>query len=232
MAQRPVYIPRFTGPSLVLTRVADFQWYPGLSISQKQKSIASLHASAREQLGVENALEISSKSSVPYGVAASAFNLAVAVGSHPAMIVECAFQGSKVFQKGGPFTDLYTAGPRDAKRDERLRSSGRLTAFRLAGVDWAIDPQTAFYDWLYVSAMGQSRQLGDELMAFDAFTDIEFNPEKSINCQAYSAALYVSLRRRGLLGSETLSRDAFLQLIDRRPVSNARQQGEVQGSLF
>ncbi|MFW6017154.1 MAG: DarT1-associated NADAR antitoxin family protein [bacterium] len=35
------------------------------------------------------------------------------------------------------------------------------------------------------------------LMEYDAFTDIEFNPKKSYNCQARSAALYVTLKKTG-----------------------------------
>ena len=34
-------------------------------------------------------------------------------------------------------------------------------------------------------------------MHYDAFTDIEFNHNKSINCQAYSVALYQALKSRG-----------------------------------
>ena len=48
-------------------------------------------------------------------------------------------------------------------------------------------------------------ELADQLMAFDAFTDIEFNPNRQINCQAAAAALYVSLRQQGKL-EEALSR--------------------------
>ena len=36
-------------------------------------------------------------------------------------------------------------------------------------------------------------------MAYDAFTDIVFHPQKSINCQAEAAAVYVSLKKQGLL---------------------------------
>ena len=37
----------------------------------------------------------------------------------------------------------------------------------------------------------------EELIDYDAFTDIEFNPQKSINCQAKSAALFVGLVKQG-----------------------------------
>ena len=41
----------------------------------------------------------------------------------------------------------------------------------------------------------------DELLTYRAFTDIEFNPDKSFNCQARSCALLVSLHHLGELGT-------------------------------
>ena len=35
--------------------------------------------------------------------------------------------------------------------------------------------------------------LDENLEIYDAFTDIEFNPNKSINCQARSCALFLAL---------------------------------------
>jgi hypothetical protein len=51
-----------------------FEWHPGFSKSQAQKSIASLHCAAAEA-GIAPVLEISSKSPDPLGVSLSAFNL-------------------------------------------------------------------------------------------------------------------------------------------------------------
>ena len=44
--------------------------------------------------------------------------------------------------------------------------------------------------------------------------DIEFNPEKSINCQSYSAALFVSLQKRGLLERALSSEKEYIALVD------------------
>ena len=41
MAQRPIYIPQTKGDYLVQTDMLDFKWFPGMAISQKQKSILS-----------------------------------------------------------------------------------------------------------------------------------------------------------------------------------------------
>ena len=60
------------------------------------------------------------------------------------------------------------------------------------------------------------------MLQFDAFSDIAFNPERSINCQAYSAALYVSLSRRGLLSADVLKdQEAYLDIIGRAKIDNA-----------
>ena len=233
MARRPVFLPDPEGASQVRTCHVDFQWHAGLSVLQKQKSISALHNAARAALGVERTLEISSKSADRLGVALSAFNLTFKVPQLPRTIsVECAFQGSKVFEKGGPYIDIFLLRSRDAKRDERLISSGRLQKFRFLDQNWALEPRTAFYDWLYISALMARPDLAAQLDAYDAFTDIEFNPEKSINCQAYSVALYESLRRSRRLEEAFATPDAFLQVLSTRKIMNAIQDDTAQGRLF
>ena len=233
MASRPVFIPDFDGQALVSTQIVDFQWFAGLSVSQKQKSVTALHQAARALPGIGKVLEVSTKSPEPLGAALSAFNLcfdSLMLG-HP-LSVECAFQGSKVFEQGGPFTDIYAFTSRDAKRDERLRISGRLTGFNFANVQWPLEPQTAFYDWLYISALKHRTDLADQLSDYSAFTDIEFNPQKSINCQAYSVALFASLHKRNCLEQATASPAAFLSYVGARPVVSARGDDVSQGRLF
>lgn len=232
MAERPVFIPSLEGAALVHTRHVPFQWYPGLSASQKQKSVDSLHASARKHLGLQRILEVSSKSRDHLGVSLSAFNLTFTTIKHQRTFsVECAFQGSKVFENGGPYIDLLEMSSREAKKDDRLRSSGRLVGFRFFGTDWELQPQTAFYDWLYINALKKQPTLTRALAEFSAFTDIEFNPERSINCQAYSVALYVSLNGRGLLDEAILSKEAFLRIVGSAPISNARRDETLQRDL-
>jgi hypothetical protein len=96
----------------------------------------------------------------------------------------------------------------------------------------ALEPQTAFYDWVYISALIARKDLAEGLSKYSAFTDIEFNPEKSINCQAYSVALFVSLQRGNLLEQATSSQKAFLNFLQSRSVNNARQNDIVQHRLF
>ena len=59
--------------------------------------------------------------------------------------------------------------------------------------------------------------LTEQISVYDAFTDIEFNPQKSINCQAEAAALYVSLKRQSLLKEALKSKEDFLNIVYKNP---------------
>lgn len=233
MAQRPIFLPQALGPTLVRTVHANFDWHAGLSLGQKQKSIASLHAAAYRLPSVCRVLEVSSKSPESLGVALSAFNLTIAEPSNsPSPSVECVFQGSKVFENGGPFTDLLGKSSRQAKQDSRLQASGRLTGFRLSGIDWPLEPPTIFYDWIYILALQHSDELLSAAAVYDGFTDIEFNPARSINCQAYALALGVALHRRGILQQATASRKDFIRCVQASELNSVHRDEFVQGSLL
>jgi len=75
--------------------------------------------------GLSPLLEVSTKSDEKLGQRLSAFNLKV-FAEKSEVAFESAYQGSKVFSNGGPYTDLYNAEPRDAKRDLRIRDSGTI----------------------------------------------------------------------------------------------------------
>lgn len=232
MAQRPIFVPDPDGDSLVRTLVLDFNWHPGFSKSQAQRSIASLHGAAASH-SLHPVLEISTKSVEPLGAALSAFNLELCAPGGRMISVESAYQGSKRFEEGGPYADLYQTPSREAKQDQRLRSSGQLAAFEFFGELWPLQPETAFYDWLYITALRHHPVLADQLLTYQAFSDIAFNPERSLNCQARAAALYVSMRRIGVLEQAMTDRAHFiaaLGLQSRPPVSSAQvEQGELFG---
>jgi hypothetical protein len=227
MAKRPIFVPLHDDKRFVLERYVDFHWHAGFAKSQKQKSIRALHEMALREYGVQHPLEISSKSEDPLGVALSSFNLRFTTKLGRTLTVEAAFQGSKVFEHGGPFVDIFEKSPIEAKRDERLRSSGSLINFSFFGSDWALEPKTAFYDWLYINALLKNPDLVSQLTDRDGFTDIEFNPERSINCQARSAALFCALYHTEKLGLALESRENFLSLYKGR-VSDPHMPGEVR----
>ena len=212
MATRPVFIPIFESESLIKKDNIEFQYYSGFSVGQKQKSIASLHEAIHEKYGFEKILEVSSKSQDQLGVDLSAFNLMIFdKKSNKKFSVECAFQSSKVFEQGGPFIDLLNRTSREAKKDQRLKESGNLLKFVFYHREWDLLPRTAFYDWLYINALNVNPQYHEELSQYEAFTDIEFNPEKSINCQANSIAMFLSIKKKGLL-DQIKNQDSFLRL--------------------
>jgi hypothetical protein len=196
---------------LVREIYVDFDWHPGFSATQREKSIRSLHQSAKK-VGINPVLEISTKSPLSLGKDLSAFNLQFKQGTL-VMCVEAVFQGSKVFRNGGPFTDIYNLGGRDAKRDKRLRNSWQLLGFALFGEKWPLEPKTAFYDWIYINALHQVPELRYQVTQFEGFSDIEFNPEKSFNCQARSVALYVALIKLNLLQVALSNKENYLQII-------------------
>lgn len=212
MARRPIFLPNTDDP-LVEERYIEFEWHPGLSVQQKKRSVTSLHRAAGE-MGVSPVLEVSTKSESDLGISLSAFNLTLDIGEGRRFLVEAAFQGSKVFEWGGPYQEMYELSGRQIKKDERLKDSGRLTGFDFLGDAWNLEPKTAFYDWLYVKALSQHPELAAEVGNYAAFSDIEFNPKKSINCQARSVALFVSLRNKNLLEEALSDKDAFVHLLD------------------
>ena len=147
------------------------------------------------------------------GVSLSAFHLMLHTAEGKEYTVESAFQAGKVFENGGPYRDLLEASPRAAKKDERLRTSGGIVAFEYNGERFATEPKTLFYNWIYMNALAQSKALAAQILEYDAFTDIEFNPQKSINCQAEAAAVYVSLQRLGLLEEALQSKEKFREIV-------------------
>ncbi|NMG56490.1 DarT1-associated NADAR antitoxin family protein [Aromatoleum aromaticum] len=233
MAQRPVFIPRFGNELLVETRMVEFTWHPGVTVSQKQKSIASLHQAAIQQLGLGAVLEISTKSPVPLGVALSAFNLAFRTQSGArALPVEVIYQSAKVFTNGGPYLDIRDKTPIEAKQDSRLKESGDLLRFESGGVSWELEPKTAFYDWVYLNVLRRHSELAEQVSQYEGFTDIEFNPSKSVNCQAYSVALFVALTQRQLLEQALQSRDDFIATITRFSPGETQSDSGFNRVLF
>ena len=172
----------------------DFVFYSGFSITQKQKSIESLHNAIKELYYDAEILEISSKSPIELGRKLSAFNLKL-----DGIALENIFQSSKVFEYGGPYEDLLSKTPIEAKKDSRIKDSGRIIGFKYQGINYPTIPKTLFYDWMYCQALYSDKELMSLIINYDFFTDIEFNHEKSLNCQARSDAIFVSLYQKGLL---------------------------------
>lgn len=170
----------------VIQESFEFKWNGGLDISQKQKNIANLHNAIFNRYG-EQSLEVSSKSKDDIGKNIGAFNIKL-----DGYYLENIFQSSKVYEFGGPYMDLLEVKSKEAKQDKRHLTSGKLIGFKYNGYSWNTTPKTAFYDFIYLKALIKYSYKNNlsVLENYDWFTDIEFNPKKSINCQARSVAIY------------------------------------------
>ncbi|MBE7383079.1 MAG: hypothetical protein F6J95_016905 [Leptolyngbya sp. SIO1E4] len=230
MAKRPVFIPTGKSKPLFDSEQIDFQWNPGFAPIQKKKNILALHKAA-EAKHLFSLLEVSTKSEKPLGQRLSAFNLKIEteIGE---ISIEAAYQGSKVFEMGGPFTDIYRMDSRSAKRDLRLKESGNLIQFKFFERNWPLNPPNAFYDWLYISAL-QPHQgfIKNELFKYQGFTDIEFNPSKSINCQARACALLVSLLKLNSLDGALRSQKDFIEMISSGALKQKKIEEYTQGEI-
>lgn len=212
MATRPVFVVSLDNRHFI-RETLEFEFFSGFSDKQKKRSIDSLHQAYLRKNADKKVLEISSKSEDELGIKLSAFNLMIKTKNGKEFSVESAFQASKVFEKGGPYKDLLDVSSREAKKDERLKNSGKIIAFFIDGKTFETEPKTYFYNWLYINTLHLYNELTEQLINYDAFTDIAFNPQKSINCQAEAAAIYVSLHKQGLLQEALKNKDTFLDIV-------------------
>jgi len=219
MANRPIFRSTNTTNELFKETNIDFKFFNGFSVSQKLKSIQSLHSEVKKK-GCSKILEVSTKSDNKLGWSLSAFNLMVDFDIDKKITLECAFQGSKVFENGSQYDELYFVESIKAKKDTRLRNSGNIIGFNYNGTFWENEPTTAFYDYLYIKTLyANYRDIITELSKYDTFTDIEFNPKRSINCQARTCAILVSLLQLNLLDDAMTSKENFIKIVyKKKPV--------------
>lgn len=211
MASRPVFLPMYQGQTLVEERSFNFEWASGFAEIQKKKNIASLHRKAMGS-GIQRVLEISTKSENEVGQRLSAFSLKLEIDGHDYPL-ESVYQGSKVFENIGPFPEIFHSAPREAKRFIREKGQTRITGFKLEGTNYPLSPKNAFYDWLYIRSLAKHSDWIKRNVNYDAFTDIEFNPEKQVNCQARAFAEYLSLIARGNLQAAVSDFDYFASML-------------------
>jgi superfamily I DNA/RNA helicase len=180
--------------------------------NDKTASMQSLHEHFKKEYYDANVLEISTKSDNDLGKSLSAFNLQVSLKDGRRVPLECAFQAGKVFGKSGPKPEVLNMRPFEAKSYVRQFKEA-VVGFELDGEKFSTEPKTFFYNWLYVNALKANPQLANELIKYNAFTDIEFNPQYSINCQAEAASVYVGLVKEGLLEEALSSKEAFKRIV-------------------
>ena len=233
MASRPVFkaVAEFPYVKAIPT---EFKFYSGFALEQAQKSVDSLHQAYiethLEDMG--KILEVSTRSKSKLGYALSAFNLHYRMSNGLEYPLECVFQSSKCFEENKQYKDLLYVSAREAKKDSRLMESGKLIGFKLEGRNFPLVPRTLFYDFIYITALMQHEYLADEVKAYSAFTDIAFNPGKSINCQARAVALFVALSKTELLNKVMEDVDSFADIVYSKEHSVKTAEKFTQLTLF
>ena len=202
MAVRPVFLVNDNNLSFESINV-DFKWYKGLSLTQKKRNVLSLHYSFLLENLDKKVLEISSKSMKDLGIELSAFNLKYKISNEFEVSVENIYQGSKVFENGTQYPNLYYKSSMYAKKFEPLKTSGDITGYKLFDEVFPNKPET----------LVNNEYLSKQILKYDAFTDIIYNPKKSINCQARAAAIYVTLHRNNMLEKALSSKKEFLDIV-------------------
>lgn len=199
MSSRAVFFVKEERP-YYFRRMIEFDYVPGLAPSQKKKNVENLFRAVESKFPQAKLLEISTKSLDPSGEALSPFNLMLRLPSlKKDFPIENIFQASKVFEHGGPYVDLLGRTPLEAKRDERLKTSGEVVHFLLENKKYPTNPSTAFYTWLYFLAIRSQPLLAKRLLAFDAFSDIENAKDPKGGNQAMACCMYVSMAKVGIL---------------------------------
>ena len=128
MANRPIFLTSQHEDIFFREKNIDFEWFAGMATSQKQKSVKSLHK-ASELQGITDILEVSTKSEDILGNKLSAFNLSLLAPNRKKLLLEVAFQGSKIFDNGGPYHDLYEKDPLEVKKDDRISKDFKIIGF-------------------------------------------------------------------------------------------------------
>lgn len=204
MAERSVFVSQDAYPFFEEIRV-QFDYFPGFALSQKRKSQIALHQNFLRAYPQERVLEVSSASLYSLGAALSAMNLKKRT-KQGITSVESVFQSSRIYGENGeigPFPEWLFLPGRACKKAVKERSMGLpCTRYRFDGLDFGAPGHcvSLFYNYLYLNALceQENRDAAEGLRASacTAFTDLATN---SLNCQARSCAIYVSLVKNGLI---------------------------------
>ena len=168
MAVRPIFISTGDMAEPFVSKDINFKWMEGMSYSQKCKRRDSLSIEIAKLYDIKRWLEISTKSDKDIGVKLSAFNLLLNTSTGTDS-VESIYQSSKVFD------------------------DGKIVSFKYNDCFFENYPTGMFYDYIYMYAILQNKNLINQFVQYDIFSDIEFNPKKSINTQARAAAIFRTL---------------------------------------
>ena len=210
MAKRIVFMKKNTAAFNEEVEV-EFTWAKGLNTICRQRSIHNLFDMAGKMYPSIRILDTSYVSDQQDGVKLSSYNLPITLASCETVPLECVYQGSKMIDNAGPYTDLFNVDPMKVKADSRL--NGEVTGFRFEGEDYPAASTHSFYNWLFCRALHQNHELAEQLGKYDAFCDI-MKPADAVECEARAAAIYEGLRISNKLAACLDSFDVFCEAMN------------------
>lgn len=209
MAQKSVYITKNKYPYFEEIGV-NCTWFGGFAQIQKTKCIISVHENFKAAYPDYPICEISHASPVQMGKDLSAMSLKKYVPSEQSYCcMESVFQSSRIYTNPetgetiGPFKEyLHLDGKSCKKKVKELSNGWHSYTYDFEDIlcpapDFHI---SLFYDWIYISALLEEanepvrKALLDS--GYSAFTDLATS---SLNSQARSCAIFMSLAELGLL---------------------------------
>lgn len=207
MATRSVFVSKNYYPYFEEIKV-NFDWFPGFALSQRRKSQISLHQNFLNTYPNENVLEISSASLYSLGSELSAMRLSKRTTTG-LTTVESAFQSSHIYgsvdNEVDPFPEYLFLTGKEYKKKVKGLSRGMISyRYLFDGMEFYAPAHhiSLFYDYLYLNALceDENRDIAYRLILseyrYTAFTDLATLP---LNCQARSAAIFISLVHNGLI---------------------------------
>ncbi len=175
MAKRLYFIAKPSYQGLIVEKHINFEYFRGRDHKQKVKSIKAMqHAIMAAESGGK-VLEVSKYSPSDLGKQLSSLNLEYENSEGKTYPVINIFESSKVFEFGGPYRDLLHVDPKDLDEDPRLKESGRLLGFHFEDEPYTLEPRSLFFDYIYIRALHQYKEIQDKLLEYDMISDVTYN---------------------------------------------------------
>lgn len=169
MANRPIYIATGDINNPFTEDNINFEWVYGYSYINKCKRRDSLKSEIAKIYNIDNWLEVSSISDKDIGKRLSALNLMLTLTSNNKYSVEDIYQKSKIYK------------------------DNHIIGFKFNNTEFENTPYGMYYDYIYMVALYQNSDYHELIKDYYLFTDLFFNPNKSLNTQARAIAIFKTL---------------------------------------
>ena len=169
MAIRPIYISTGNINNPFIQDDIYFKWISGYSYINKCKRRDSLKQEIEKLYDIKKWLEVSTISDKDIGKKLSALNLMITLSNNSKYSVENIYQCSKVYE------------------------NNHIVSFKFKNTEFENTPYGMYYDYIYMVALFQNKEYHKLINNYYLFTDLFFNPNKSLNTQARAVAIFKSL---------------------------------------